>query len=134
MVMGRLRRAALLLCALANLGTMCLLSVPASALAKGAGAVAPPGNSGVSQYVEDVPTVKGNRPSSSVVVPIHAGGGGPGSSGGSATSGGPATSGGSPTGATSTLLAAADKQLEHSGPAGKSTAALAHAMAPQATA
>ncbi len=94
------------------------MSTPAPALAQGQGTVAPPGNSGVSQYVEDVPTVKGNKPSSSVVVPTHGGGSGPGSPSGSSA------------GAGNALPTTVAEQLDHHGAAGKSTAALAQATAP----
>jgi len=46
--------------------------------------VAPPGYSAVSQYVEDVPTAKGGRPTTT----IHPGGSGSGGSGGSSAGGG----------------------------------------------
>jgi hypothetical protein len=93
-MMGRLLRAAPLLCTTLALGMAGSLALPAAAFAGGKGTVAPPGNSGVSQYVEDVPTVKGNKPSSTIVVTHkgggsgHSGGGtGSGSSGGGTGSG-----------------------------------------------
>src|SRR2546421_8033190 len=52
--------------------------LPATAIAK-RHVIAPPGNSGVSQYVETVPTAQGGRPTSS----LHGhGGGGAGGGGG----------------------------------------------------
>jgi hypothetical protein len=85
-----------------------LLVLPASALAK-LRTIAPPGNSGVSQYQEDVPTAKGNRPTDTIVP----GGGshGGGSSGGTIS--------------TSTLRA-----LDKQGSAGRKAAVLAEATAP----
>ena len=87
------------------------LVLPASALAT-TRTIAPPGNSGVSQYQEDVPTAKGNRPSNTIVP----GGGkhGPGSSSGALSS---------------STLRALDKQ----GSAGRRAAALAEATGPSAT-
>jgi hypothetical protein len=83
--------------------------LPASAVAA-KHTIAPPGNSGVSQYQENVPTAKGNQPSNT----ISPGGGtnGPGSTGGSLS---PST------------LRALDKQ----GSAGRKAAALAQATAPR---
>src|ERR1700722_19400619 len=85
-MMGRLLRADPRLCTTLALGVTSMLALPAAAFAGGRGTVAPPGNSGVSQYVEDVPTVKGNKPSSTIVV-THNGGGGSGHSGGGSGSG-----------------------------------------------
>jgi hypothetical protein len=118
-----------------------MLALPAAAFAGGKGTVAPPGNSGVSQYVEDVPTVKGNKPSSTIVV-THNGGGGSGHSGGgsgSGSSGGGAGGSGSGSGGSSssvsqaTISPAVTKKLDRSGKAGQSAAALAHATAPVVT-
>ena len=95
----------------AVIGLFVLLVLPASALAKPR-TIAPPGNSGVSQYQEDVPTAKGNRPTNTIVP----GGGshGGGSSGGTIS--------------TSTLRA-----LDKQGSAGRKAAALAEATAPGST-
>jgi len=85
------------------------LALPASALATSPGSsIAPPGNSGVSQYREDVPTAKGNRPSSAFV---------PGGTSGSGPSSGALSS---------STVRALDKQ----GSAGRKAAALAEATAP----
>src|ERR1700728_4364481 len=44
-----------------------VLALPAAAAAKGpTKTLAPPGNSGVNQYVETVPTSKGDRPTSTI--------------------------------------------------------------------
>jgi hypothetical protein len=113
------------------------LSLPAAAFAGGKGTVAPPGNSGVSQYVEDVPTVKGNKPSSSIVITHKGGGGGSGTSGGAGTDGGSGSGssggsagGGSSAGSQATISPAVTKKLDRSGKAGQSAAALADATAP----
>jgi hypothetical protein len=145
-MMDRLLRAAALLCTTLALGMTGLLALPAAAFAGGKGTVAPPGNSGVSQYVEDVPTVKGNKPSSTIVV-THNGGGGSGHSGGGTGSGSPGGSGGSGSssggGSSSagssapvsqaTISPTVTKKLDRSGKAGKSAAALAEATAPIVT-
>jgi hypothetical protein len=95
----------------AVIGLLVSLVLPASALAASSPtSIAPPGNSGVSQYREDVPTAKGNRPSSA----FTPGGGG---SNGSGTSGASVSS---------STLRALDKQ----GSAGRKAAALAQATAP----
>src|SRR5581483_2470291 len=82
--------------------TACLLGVCVPAVAKpptNTGS-APSGNSGVNQYIESIPTNKGNKPTSSV----HSGGGGGnthgGGIGGGSTGGGTggSTGGGSSTG------------------------------------
>ena len=119
-------RAMVLLLLFTGTGTLVALALPAVALA-GGGTVAPPGLSAVSQYVEDVPTVKGNRPSSSVVIPPKGGGPGAGSQAGSA--GGSGTSGAG-TSAQSALPAPVVKRLDHAGSAGQGAAALALATAP----
>src|ERR1700683_1937273 len=93
----------------AVLGLLVSLVLPASALAaKPTHTIAPPGNSGVSQYQEDVPTAKGNRPTNTIV---------PGGTHGGGSSGG--------TISTSTLRA-----LDKQGAAGRQAAALAQATAP----
>ncbi|MGA8718358.1 MAG: hypothetical protein WB557_10160, partial [Solirubrobacteraceae bacterium] len=67
-----------------------LLATPAWAQAR-VHAIAPPGNSGVSQYLETVPTAGGNQPTNTVhprAGGVGAGGsGGPGSTGGNGGSG-----------------------------------------------
>jgi hypothetical protein len=70
--------------------------------------IAPPGNSGVQQYLENVPTASGNRPTNS----IHAGGSGGGGGGGGVS---PST----------------QRRLAALGVAGADTAALAKATAPR---
>ncbi|HWF51455.1 MAG TPA: hypothetical protein VG294_12520 [Solirubrobacteraceae bacterium] len=95
----------------AVIGLLVALALPASAVAASSPTtIAPPGNSGVSQYREDVPTAKGNRPSSA----FTPGGGGSTGSGYSGGSVSPST------------LRALDKQ----GSAGRKAAALAQATAP----
>ncbi len=138
--MGRSPRAALILCASLVCGVAGLLLMPAATLAQGAGKgkIAPPGNSGVSQYVEDVPTVKGGKPSSSIVLP-PTGTGGPGDgsssggSGGGQSSSSGATGGAVPAPSTATLPAPVTRTLEHNGQTGKSAVALAQATAPVVT-
>ena len=92
-------RIVLLACAVAL-----LLASPAAAQS---GQIAPPGNSGVDEYLETVPTPEGNRPSR----------GDDGDGGGTAR--GPA------------LSREARRRLEDSGPDGKRAAALAEATAPR---
>ena len=94
--------------AVIGLFVVVLLALPVSAVAK-LRTIAPPGNSGVSQYQEDVPTAKGNRPTDTIVP-------GGGSHGGGASGG---------TISTSTLRA-----LDKQGSAGRKAAALAEATAP----
>jgi hypothetical protein len=77
--------------------------------------IAPPGISGVNQYVENVPTAKGGRPTST----IHSGGGSAGVGGG----GGSAGSG--------TIPPGTEHALQTHGAAGKAAAALASATAPR---
>ena len=112
--MGRLPRIAPILPTTLALVVIGSLAAPAATLAKGKSTIAPPGNSGVNQYVEDVPTVRGGKPSSSIVIPAHGGGG----------SGGPSRPGGSAVPVTVT------RKLDHSGPAGKSAVVLAQSTAP----
>jgi hypothetical protein len=76
--------------------------------------IAPPGNSGVSQYTEVIPTAKGNRPTSSIP---------PGAAG----IGGASASGAAPG---SSLSAAAVRGLAKRGKDGKRAAALALAGGP----
>ncbi len=124
--MGRLVRSAPLLAAVLALGVPGAL--PGSALANGKG-VAPPGNSGVSQYMEDIPTVHGNKPTSSVVVPSNHGGGSGGSSGGTGSSSGGSSgsSGSSGVASSSVIPNSVVKKLDHSGSAGRAAVALAEA-------
>jgi hypothetical protein len=114
-----------------------LLAVPASAEASGR-TLAPPGNSGVGQYVEVVPTVGGGRPSNTVH-PVSGTAGHPGGPGGTSSGGG--TSGGtgggagagtSPggTGGGGLITASTQHALAAQGPAGAAAAALAEATAP----
>ena len=100
------------------LGFLVVLAMPASAVGKGR--LAPPGNSGVSQYVESVPTAGGGQPTTSVH-PL----GGPGARGGSGRGGrGPGS------GAGGTIPAATQRALDQQGADGRSAAALALATAP----
>lgn len=75
--------------------------------------IAPPGNSGVNQYVESIPTADGNRPSTSVV---------PGTGGGGGESGGPS--------APSPLAPTTQRALARQGAEGRRTALVARATAP----
>jgi hypothetical protein len=99
--------------------------------------IAPPGNSGIGQYVESIPTAGGGQPTNT----LHphagshgagggnsgAGGGSGGSGGGSGGSGG--GSGGSGAGGT-VISAATAKALAAQGPDGAAAASLAGATAP----
>jgi hypothetical protein len=91
--------------------------------------IAPPGNSGVGQYVETVPTAGGGRPTSTVhpVAGGSHGSGGGGSVGGSAGGGG-TSGGGSATGGT--IAPATQRALVAHGAAGAAAAAFANATAP----
>jgi hypothetical protein len=97
----------------AVIGLLVSLVLPASAVAAKV-TIAPPGNSGVSQYQEDVPTAKGNQPSSSIA---------PGGGGGGGTKG---------PGASSGLSSSTLRALDNQGSAGRKAAALAEATAPGA--
>lgn len=82
--MGRTARSTALATAAVLLAVFSSLLGPSAALAKTPGkGYAPPGNSGVSQYIEDVPTASGGKPSSSVVIPPSGGSGGSGGVGSS---------------------------------------------------
>jgi hypothetical protein len=96
----------------AALGLVMALLLPASALAKGH-TFAPPGNSGVNQYVESVPTAGGKKPANSV----HPSGGGGGVSGGGGGGGG-------------SISPSTQQQFAHQGAAGTAAVALARATAP----
>jgi hypothetical protein len=91
---------------------LALATAPAQAKNCGSHTVAPPGNSGVNQYVEHVPTACGDKPTNKV-------GGGAGGAGGS---GGPGSGGAIPA-STASLLAKL-------GAAGRGAAAFAQATAP----
>ena len=82
--------------------------------------IAPPGNSGVGQYLETVPTADGGQPTNTV----HPGGVGvAGGRGG--TGGGPGSTGGG------AIAASTQRALAKHGPTGDATAALAAATAPR---
>ena len=84
--------------------------------------IAPPGNSGVGQYVETVPTADGGQPTNTV----HPGGVG-GSGGRGGTGRGPGATGGG------AIAASTQRALAKQGPTGDATAALAAATAPSRT-
>jgi hypothetical protein len=88
-------------------------AVPSAAMARGT-TVAPPGNSAVNQYLENVPTAGGSRPANT----IHVGGGVGGGSGGS---------GG---GSSSAVSSNTQRALARQGGDGVAAAALARATAP----
>lgn len=88
-----------------------IVSAPAVARPR---TIAPPGNSGVSQYVESIPTAAGGRPTSTIT---PSGGGGGGGRGGS-----------------SALSPANQAALVRQGSDGVQAAALARATAPAKTA
>ena len=95
------------------------LAVPSLAQAR-VHTIAPPGNSGVGQYVETLPTADGGQPTSTV---HHSGGvGGAGGRGG--TGGGLGTGGGA-------VAPSTQRALAKQGPVGDATAALAAATAPR---
>jgi hypothetical protein len=83
--------------------------------------VTPPGNSGVQQYVESIPTVSGGRPTGSVHSVAVAGGG----HNGGGSSGGATTGGGGP------ITASTQRRLAAQGTAGAAAATLARATAPR---
>jgi hypothetical protein len=83
--------------------------------------IAPPGNSGVNQYLETVPTADGGQPTSTVH-PVGAGVRGPGGPGG--TSGHSGSSGGG------AITSSTQRALAKQGPTGVAAAALAEATAP----
>ena len=86
--------------------------------------IVPPGNSGVSQYLETVPTAGGNQPTNTVHP--RAGGVGAGGSGGPGSTGG---NGGS--GAVVNIAPSTQRALAGKGPDGVAAAALAQATAPR---
>jgi hypothetical protein len=94
------------------LGVVIALSVFAPAAQATLRTIAPPGNSGVQQYLENVPTASGNRPTNSIHVGGAGGGGGHGGGGGGIT---PST----------------QRRLTALGAAGANAAALAKATAPR---
>jgi hypothetical protein len=100
-----------------------LLAFPAWAQAR-VHTIAPPGNSGVSQYLETIPTAGGGQPTNSVH-PL-AGGVGAGGSGGPGSTGG---NGGS--GAVVNIAPSTQRALAKKGPDGVAAAALAQATAPR---
>lgn len=97
------------------------LAVPSLAQAR-AHKIAPPGNSGVGQYVETVPTADGGQPTNTV----HPGGVG-GSAGRGGTGGGAGSTGGG------AIANSTQRALAKQGAAGQATAALAEATAPRST-
>jgi hypothetical protein len=92
-----------------------LAAAPAQAKNCGTHTVAPPGNSGVNQYVEHVPTACGDKPSNKVQGGVG-GGGGAGGAGGSGSGGG--------------ISASTARQLAKLGAAGQAAAAFAKATSP----
>jgi hypothetical protein len=106
------------------------LGVPASAQAR-VHTIAPPGNSGVGQYLETVPTAGGAQPSNTVhpVVGAVSKSGKPPGAG--ATGGGVgATGGGSGSAGGGAISPSTQRSLAAHGPAGAAAAALARATAP----
>jgi hypothetical protein len=94
------------------------LAVPSLAQAR-VHKIAPPGNSGVGQYVETVPTADGGQPTNTV----HPGGVG-GTAGRGGTGGGAGSTGGG------AIAASTQRALAKQGPTGAATVALAKATAP----
>ena len=103
------------------LALVALLVLPATAVGKGR-TLAPPGNSGVSQYVESVPTAGGGQPSNSVH-PIT----------GAAGHSGSGRGGGPGSGAGGAIPTATQRALNQQGADGRSAAALAVATAPRSS-
>jgi hypothetical protein len=108
-----------------TLGLIVVFILPAAAAAKDrTHTIAPPGNSGVSQYVETIPTAKGGQPTSSVQNggggSTHSRGGGGGTSGG----GGPGSGGGS------AISTPTKRALDSQGADGRAAAAVLSATAP----
>jgi len=100
-----------------------LLAAPAWAQAR-VHTIAPPGNSGVSQYLETVPTAGGGQPTDTV----HPRAGGVGVDG----SGGPGSPGGNGgSRAVATVAPSTQRALAEKGPDGVAAAALAQATAPR---
>lgn len=106
---------------MAPLALVLALASPAVASAK-TKTIAPPGNSGIGQYVESVPTASGGRPTGTV----HRGGGSQGSGGGIPGGG----SGGSGPGSGSAVSASTTRALGAQGADGAAAASLARATAP----
>jgi hypothetical protein len=112
--MPGIARSAVLATLLVSFAVFISLLGPGAALAENpAKGYAPPGNSGVSQYMEDIPTASGGKPSSSVVIPPGGGSGGSGRSGGS---------GGAPS---SSVPSSVSQKLDSDGSSGKQADALA---------
>lgn len=108
-----------------------LLAAPVSAQAS-VHTIAPPGNSGVGQYLETLPTAGGNQPTNTV----HPNAGGVGGGAGGGQSGGPPTTGGAlgaggSDGSGVTIAPATRRALAAQGPTGAAAAALAQATAPR---
>jgi hypothetical protein len=109
------------------------LGVPASAQAR-VHTIAPPGNSGVGQYLETVPTAGGAQPSNTVHPVVGALGKSGKPPGGGATGGGAGSPGGgagSPGGGA--ISSSTQRSLARQGPTGAAAAALAQATAPAPT-
>jgi hypothetical protein len=103
------------------LGALALLAMPTTAAAYShQQTIAPPGNSGVQQYVETIPTAHGGQPTSSV----HEGGG-PGHPQG----GGSGPAGGGPGGG-SAISSSTQRALDSQGTTGRAAAAFIRATAP----
>lgn len=103
------------------------VGVPASAQAR-VHTIAPPGNSGVGQYLETLPTAGGGQPTNTVHPVGGVGGSGgprrPGGTGGTGGTGGAGSSTGS------AISPATARTLAHEGSTGSAAAALAQATAP----
>ena len=100
------------------LAAIALLIVPAAALGQG---YAPPGNSAIDQYSENVPTAGGERP-------FEPSGGGSGDQGSGGSGAGSGSQGGSPP--PPALPQAAEQALSRQGPDGQRAAELAGAGLP----
>lgn len=102
------------------------LGLPASAQAR-VHTIAPPGNAGVGQYLETVPTAGGAQPTNTVHPVVGAFGGSNGSGGPGNSGGGGGSAGGTGGG---TISASTRRALAGQGPTGVAAAALAQATAP----
>jgi hypothetical protein len=103
------------------LALIAVLALPASAAARGGThTIAPPGNSGVSQYVETVPTAHGGQPTTSVHGrgSAHPGGSGGGSGG---------------AGGAGAISPSTERRIAAQGATGAAAAAFIQATAPSGT-
>ena len=118
-----------------GLALLIVLAASPAALAR-LKTIAPPGNSGVNQYVEVVPTAGGGRPSNTVhpTAPVGGQSGGGGSGGSSGSGAGGTGAGANGSGSSSVLSPSVGRRFARHGRAGAQAAALAQATAPSGVA